>query len=80
MTSLEPFTGILQREIVEVPRAEITENPEPPSRAEWREAAQRLIAGWELEPIVKPLERLAEQAKGLAALLGRGEVTCAIEL
>jgi two-component system chemotaxis sensor kinase CheA len=79
MDALEPFTEALNREIIEVPRPEIAELLSQLRQPNGVQNAQRLIASWELEPVAKPLQRLAEQAKGLAVMLGRGDVTCAVE-
>jgi two-component system chemotaxis sensor kinase CheA len=37
------------------------------------------MRSWQLEPITKPLRRLADQARGLARRLGRGEIQVDIE-
>jgi two-component system chemotaxis sensor kinase CheA len=79
MDALEPFMSAMDREIIEVPRPEIVELLTQLRQPNGVQNAQRLIASWELEPVAKPLQRLADQAKGLAVLLGRGDVTCAVE-
>jgi two-component system chemotaxis sensor kinase CheA len=79
MDALEPFSGAADRAMVEVPRLELDELLTQLRQPNGVQNAQRLIASWELEPIAKPLQRLADQAKGLAVMLGRGAVTCAVE-
>ena len=79
MESLEPFTGGVEREVVEVSRTDLVELLSHLRAPNGVQDAQRLIAAWELEPVAKPLQRLADQAKGLAVVLGRGEVRCVVE-
>jgi HPt (histidine-containing phosphotransfer) domain-containing protein/two-component sensor histidine kinase len=79
MDALHPFLRNFQRERVEVSHAELTallDCLRTPGRAG---AAERLVSSFWLEPVSRPLERLAEQAKALASRLDRGAITCTIE-
>jgi signal transduction histidine kinase len=79
MDALEPFMRGAKREIIEIPRTELETLLGRLRMPDGLPEVQRQLNGWTLEPVAKPLERLAEQAKGLATLLGRGDITCPIE-
>ena len=80
MESLSPFLGQIHRDVVEVPRAELETLLASLRTSTGVQEVRRFLQSLTLEPVRRPLERLAEQARGLATRLGRGEITCAIEV
>ena len=72
------FTGVEKQRIIEVPHSEYAALVSRLSTETQGEILNQLLS-WQLEPITKPFERLAEQARALAHRLGRGEVNVAID-
>lgn len=73
-----PLAGLVERNAIEVPDRDYLAlvsllSSEPESEA------LRLVLSWRLEPASRALGRLAEQAKALAARLGKGEIIVDIE-
>ncbi len=79
MDALSPFLGQVQRDVVEVPRADVEALLVSLGTSTGIQEVRRVLQALTLEPVARPLERLAEQARGLAVRLGRGEIICAVE-
>jgi len=74
------FGALGNQRVIEVPEAEYSSLLARLS-TEFSEHTELLeqVEAWRLEPVARPLHRLAEQAKGLARRLGKGEVTTVVE-
>lgn len=74
------LTGKASERTIDVPAKEYAALVERLTReGQVSEPVLRQILGWRLEPVVRPLRRLAEQARGLARRLNKGELDVVIE-
>lgn len=75
---ISSFAGVDTQRVIEVPQVEYAALVSKLSAETHGDLLNQLLA-WQLEPISKPFERLAEQAKNLATRLGKAEITTVIE-
>lgn len=68
------FVGNADQRMIEVPEPEFTQLLARVQRDSFDSEALNQMKTWQLEPISKPFERLAQQAKALAKRLGKGDV------
>lgn len=73
------FIGGPAQRVIEVPLPELTALIARMSEARVDDEALRTMLNWQLEPIERPFERLASQARALARRLGKGEITIEIQ-
>jgi two-component system chemotaxis sensor kinase CheA len=72
------FAGTDKQRVIEIPQTEYAALVSRLSVDTHGELLNQLLA-WQLEPVTKPFERLAEQARALASRLGKGELNVVIE-
>lgn len=72
------FAGTDKQRVIEIPQTEYAALVSRLSVDTHGELLNQLLA-WQLEPVTKPFERLAEQARALASRLGKGEINVVIE-
>jgi two-component system chemotaxis sensor kinase CheA len=73
------FTGRSGQRMIEVPESEYRTAITRLSRDSGRAEALQQILTWQLEPVTKPLRRLADHAKALARRMGRAEIQVDIQ-
>jgi two-component system chemotaxis sensor kinase CheA len=72
------FAGIDKQRVIEVPQAEYAALVSRLSSETHSDLLNQILS-WQLEPISKSFERLAEQARALARRLGKGDLNVVIE-
>jgi two-component system chemotaxis sensor kinase CheA len=72
------FTGGDRPRVIEIPQSEYAALVSRLSTETHGELLDQVLS-WQLEPVTKAFERLAEQARALAHRLGRGEINVSIE-
>jgi two-component system, chemotaxis family, sensor kinase CheA len=70
---VEKFAGVGSRRMIEISEADYASLVSQLSRAETQPGLLHQVLTWKLEPLNKPFERLAEQARSLARRLGKSE-------
>lgn len=75
---ISTFIGADKPRTIEVPEAEYASLVSKLSKDVHGDVLNQLL-NWQLEPVTKPFERLAEQARGLTKRLGKGELNVVIE-
>jgi HAMP domain-containing protein/HPt (histidine-containing phosphotransfer) domain-containing protein len=73
------FVGNMDERVIEIPEAEFTSLLVKISRDSFDADALRQMVTWQLEPISRPFERLAQQAKALAKRLGKGDIHVSVQ-
>jgi len=71
---LERFLGDLGRDVVEIDVAELAATMEAARAGASGRAIAKRMADWRLEPLERRFGRLAEQARGMARRLNKGEI------
>ncbi|MGC4068128.1 MAG: HAMP domain-containing protein [Polyangiaceae bacterium] len=75
---ISAFAGIDNQRVIEVPQSEYAALVSRLSTETHGELLNQILS-WQLEPITKPFERLAEQARALSRRLGKGELNVVID-
>jgi len=73
------FTGNSSQRVIEIPEAEYTALVSRLSKETAQTDVLHQVLSWQLEPVSKPLRRLADQAQALARRLDKGEVRVEIQ-
>jgi HAMP domain-containing protein/HPt (histidine-containing phosphotransfer) domain-containing protein len=73
------FAGLDRQRMIEIPQAEFAELLSQLSADPATSAICNQLLAWQLEPVERSFERLAEQGRALAKRRGKGELTVAIE-
>src|SRR5262249_35097300 len=76
---LERFLGDLARDVVEIDIAELAATMAAAQAGASGRAIAKRMAEWRLEPLERRFGRLAEQARGMARRLNKGEIDVRIE-
>jgi two-component system, chemotaxis family, sensor kinase CheA len=73
------FIGKNRQRVIEVPQSEFTAMISNLTRQPSSDELLNQLLSWQLEPVERAFERLAEQGRALAKRLGKGEVEVVIE-